>query len=178
MTERRRTLRTLASGQRVWLAFPHERWAGLQDVSPEGVRITSPLAVGTHLVLRRERGDDVGEARIALVVHSDGHRAGLRFVRHWRAESPGQLDRRTALRIPAHGLTAWVHGPVSSPGVVRDVSSTGARLEPLLPLQVDQCVRIEILFGDALICERHAQVVRVQGDEVGLRFVDFETEAA
>jgi PilZ domain-containing protein len=177
--ERRRSPRTLARGQRVWLAQPGERWALLQDASHDGLRIIAgPLAVGKTLVVRRELGNGLGEARMATVVHCDGHRAGLRFLLDRHSATVGPHDRRAAVRIATHGLTAWISGTVKTPAVVRDVSATGARIEPVLPLLPTQCVRAELLFGDTLVCERRARVVRCQGDQVGLRFVDFETETA
>ena len=178
MRERRRTPRTRA-GYRVWLAPPHERWALLLDVGRDGLRIASGgLRVGSTLVVRRELGDGLSEARVAEVVHSDGHRAGLRYLLDQPADHHRACqDRRAALRIATHGLTAWISGPVQTPAVVRDVSATGARLEPLLPLAPHLCVRAELLFADLVVGDRRARVVRNRGDEVGIRFIDLEPVA-
>ena len=171
--ERRRSPRTLARGQRVWLSQPQERWALLHDVSHDGMRIISgPLTVGATLLVRRELGGGFGEPRVAEVVHSDGHRSGLRFRLERSADLTGQHDRRGMVRIATHGLTAWVSGIVKTPAVVHDVSATGARLEPALPLRAGYAVRVELCFRDAVICERRARVVRCKGDMVGIRFVD------
>lgn len=172
MQERRRSQR-MRAGYRVWLAPPHERWALVVDVGRDGMRIAcSGLRVGGTLVVRRELGDGLSEARVAEVVYSDGHRAGLRYLLDKPADVQMRLDRRAAMRITTNGLRAWISGPVQTPAVVRDVSATGARLLPLLPLRRDLCVNAELLFADVVVGERRARVVRSDGDHVGIRFID------
>lgn len=173
MQDRRRAPR-MRAGYRLWLAPPHERWAMLIDVSNGGLRVAARgLTVGDSLVVRRELGDGLSEARVVEVVYSDGHRAGLRYRLDRTADLQGVRDRRAALRIATRGLTAWIRGgAVQTPAVVRDVSATGARIEPLLPLKRDQRVRAELVFGDVVVGARRALVVRSDGEDVGLRFVD------
>jgi len=177
--ERRRSPRSLARGQRLWLALPHERWALLHDVSHDGMRILAgPLPVGSLLEVRRELGGRLAEARIAEVVYCDGHRAGLRLRLDHPTGLSAPFERRASMRTSTRGLTAWIIGRVRTPAVVHDVSATGARVEPLLPLHPHQQVRAELIFGDTLICERRARVVRCRGGEVGLQFTDGKRVAA
>lgn len=172
MQERRRAPRTRAA-YRVWLAPPHERWVQAVDTSRDGLSVAAAgLRVGATLVVRRELAVGLSEARVAEVIHVDGDRAGLRYLFAEPAELRGCRDRRSAMRIATHGLTAWISGPVHTPAVVRDVSATGARLEPLVPLPHDACVRAELLFADVVIGDRRARVVRTRGSEAGIRFID------
>jgi hypothetical protein len=168
-----------ARGQRVWLAPPLERWALLDDVSNGGLLvIAGGLRVGMTLVVRRELSSGLSEARVAIVTRTDGHRAGLRFVLDRAAELGGCADRRSALRIKTSGMVAWISGDVHTPALVRDVSATGARIEPVLPLPRLASVRAELLFGDLVIGERRARVVRSDGAEAGLRFLDCDAKVA
>jgi hypothetical protein len=160
MEERRARKRHPVEGGSVWIGAPHEGWATLVDVSSSGLALEGGprLRRGQEVIIRRKLGPVLSAARVGVVVYGDAGRIGIR----WIADRHGELtgDRRRSLRRAIKGVRAWIYGAANTPAAVVDVSATGLRLEPLIPLRRGSTVLVALFYGEAAIGSRRAVVVR------------------
>jgi hypothetical protein len=171
MEERRGKKRHPVGGGSVWIGAPHEGWATLVDISSSGLALEGGprLRIGQEVIIRRKLGRVLSEARVGLVVYGDAGRVGIR----WIADRQGELtgDRRRSLRRAIKGVRAWIHGAANTPAAVVDVSATGLRLEPLIPLRRGSTVLVALFYGETAIGSRRAVVVRSDEDGAAVRLI-------
>jgi hypothetical protein len=82
MREKRNADRFDGRGLRAWLTGAVHGPASVIDVSMGGVHLESmiPLKRGFRVAIELRCGDDTLCVRLAVVVHTDGRTAGMRFL--------------------------------------------------------------------------------------------------
>src|SRR5262249_35432129 len=149
--------RTKSHRDRAWVGAPLRRWTEILDTSNGGIRLLLPegaLGLGWPITVYRLHGARLGPGHVGTVVHNQGRSIGIRYVRDLA------LERRKALRHTTQGISAVVSGPVETPASLRNLSSSGAAIEPILPIRRGARLTLSILFGSRVVATRRAIVVR------------------
>jgi hypothetical protein len=168
MLERRRSKRIKTHRDRAWIAAPVRRWGEVLDASSGGIRLLVPngIGLGWPITVYHSQGARLGPGRVGKVVHNRGRGIGIEYARDLASE------RREALRHNTRGIRALISGSVETPAAVHNLSSSGAAIEPILPLRRGAKLRISFLFGSREVVTRTALVVRVASSVVGVRFLE------
>ena len=167
MLERRSWKRTHWQRGRVWVGAPIHRWAQALDASNGGIRLVAPegVGMGCTITIYLLDGNELGPGRAGTVVHKHGRSVGIEFARHLA------MERRGALRRDTRGIRAWLSGPVETLASVRNLSATGAEIEPILPLRHGVRLTVSIFHGSQVVATRDATVVRTSSTLAAVRFL-------
>src|SRR5262245_16896082 len=141
MWERRRSKRAKSYRARAWVGPPIKGWVEVFDTSNGGIRLLLPREVGLGwpLTVYQMLGSRLGPGRVGTVVHGHGRSIGIRYERDLGSE------RRGALRRATRGISARVSGPVETRALVRDLSASGAAIEPMVPIRLGATVKCSFL---------------------------------